>query len=86
MEKHFLYILQSLKDKSFYTGESNNLERRIKFHNKGLQRYTRKKRPWILVYTEKFNSRTEALKRESEIKKKKSRKYIEWLISNQEIK
>jgi putative endonuclease len=35
-----------------------------------------------MKYTERFETRTEAVKRESEIKKKKSRKYIEWLISS----
>jgi putative endonuclease len=36
--------------------------------------------PWNLVYSETFSSRTEAVHRETEIKKKKSRKYIEYLI------
>jgi putative endonuclease len=34
-----------------------------------------------LKYSEEFQTKTEALKREFEIKKKKNRKYIEWLIS-----
>ncbi len=37
--------------------------------------------PWRLVYFEMFETRTEAIKRENEIKSKKSRKYIEVLIS-----
>ncbi len=85
MEKHYLYILQSLKDKSFYVGETSDLERRLEFHNKGLQRYTRKKCPWKRVYSKEFDNREEALKREQEIKKKKSRRYIEWLIENKNI-
>ncbi|MEA1937239.1 MAG: GIY-YIG nuclease family protein [Patescibacteria group bacterium] len=85
MDKHYLYILQSLKDESFYVGTTGNPEARLKFHNKGFQRYTRKKLPWILVYAEEFNSKTEALKRENEIKKKKSRRYIKWLVDNQKI-
>ena len=77
----YLYILQSLKDNSFYIGVTHNLEKRIEFHNKGLQRYTKKKVPWKLVYYEIYKDKTSALKREREIKKKKSRKYILELIN-----
>ena len=81
-EKFFVYILQSMKDFSFYVGQCDDLDRRISKHNEGLSRYTSSKIPWRLKYFEVFNTRTEALKREREIKNKKSRKYIEYLISN----
>ena len=80
---HFIYILQSEKDKSYYVGEAPNIEDRLIFHNKGLQRYTRARMPWKIVYSEKYENRKEALKREKEIKRKKSKKYIEWLIKKQ---
>ena len=51
-------------------------------HFDGMSKYTSSKRPLRLVYFEIFNSRTEALKREKEIKRMKSRKYIEELIIN----
>ena len=38
-------------------------------------------RAWNLVYYEEYRSRVEASQRDREIKKKKSRKYIEWLIA-----
>ena len=37
--------------------------------------------PWKIVYKEKYNTKSEAMKREYEIKRKKSRKYIESLIN-----
>ena len=46
----------------------------------GMIRYTASKRPWRLKYFEVFESRTEVLKREKEIKNMKSKKYIEELI------
>ena len=49
-------------------------------HFDGLSKYTASKRPLRLLYFETFNTRSEALKREREIKNKKSRKYIEELI------
>ncbi len=37
---------------------------------------------WQLVYFEEYASRSEAVNRETEVKKKKSRKYIQWLVEN----
>ena len=51
-------------------------------HNSEKGNYTSKGVPWELVYNEIFPTRSEAMYRENEIKKKKSRKYIEWLISS----
>ena len=79
-EKFFVYILQSLRDFSFYVGQCNDLDRSMSKHFDGLSKYTASKRPWRLVYFEMVSSRTDALKREKEIKSKKSRKYIEQLI------
>jgi putative endonuclease len=51
-------------------------------HFDGMSKYTASKRPLRLVYFEMFETRTNALKREKEIKGMKSRKYIEGLIDN----
>ena len=77
---HEVYIIQSEKDQSYYVGEAPNAEGRLKFHNQGKQRYTKARMPWRLVYKEKFTNRHEAVIREKEIKNKKSKKYIEWLL------
>jgi putative endonuclease len=81
-EKFFVYILQSLKDSSFYVGQCNDLDRRMSKHFDGMSRYTASKGPWRLVYFEMYADRSSALKREREIKAKKSRKYIELLIAS----
>jgi len=81
-EKFFVYILQSMRDFSFYVGQCDDLDRRMSKHFDGLSKYTASKRPWRLVYFEMVASRSGALKREKEIKSKKSRKYIETLISH----
>jgi len=80
----FTYILQSQKDLSFYIGYTSNLEQRLEQHNKATSGYTSTKKPWKLVYFETFDLETEARKRERAIKKKKSRKYIEYLIAEWE--
>ena len=81
-EHFFVYILQSLKDFSFYVGQCDDLDRRMSKHFDGFSKYTATKRPWRLVYFEKLPTRSHALRRENEIKSKKSRQYIESLISN----
>ena len=71
------YILYSkIKDK-FYVGHTNDLENRLHQHN---TRNNLGTNDWCVVYKEVFNNRSDAMKREKEIKDKKSRKYIEWLI------
>lgn len=69
--KWFIYIVQC-RDKSYYTGIANNLERRIHEHNSSngvSSRYTHSRRPVKLVFSQIVHSRSEALKREAEIKK-----------------
>ena len=76
----YVYILQSLKDFSFYVGQCDDIDRRMSKHFDGMSKYTSVKRPLRLVYFEVYKSRTDSIKRENEIKNKMSRKYIEWLI------
>ena len=67
-EKWFLYILEC-NDQTFYTGITNNLERRFKMHNAGkASRYTRTRRPVKLLYKETCANRTSALVRECAVK------------------
>jgi putative endonuclease len=66
----YVYIVKC-KDDSLYTGISKNVEVRISKHNlgKGAKSIVKSKRPVELVYVEKYKDRSEASKRESEIKK-----------------
>jgi putative endonuclease len=76
-----VYILYSEKRDKYYIGQTEDLENRLLIHNAGRNTSTKAGIPWTLKYTETFQTRSEATIRETEIKKKKSRKYIEWLIS-----
>lgn len=63
-----LYILEC-RDKSFYTGVTTNIDRRLESHRKGTaSRYTRPHRPVVLVYREECGSRSQALVRECAVK------------------
>ena len=78
----FLYVIYSPSIDQYYVGHSENIEDRLFRHNNSGSKATKKVKDWKLVYAERFGSKAEAVKRELEIKKKKSRKYIEWLISS----
>lgn len=67
-------------DGSFYVGYAHDVPLRIERHNDGWTRSTKGKRPWRLVYSEEFASKSDAIRREREIKRMKSRVYIEKLI------
>ena len=75
-----VYIIYSAKLDKYYIGYTENISMRLSQHNEGISSFTSKATDWVLKYTEVFMSREEAHKRELEIKSKKSRKYIEWLI------
>ena len=77
---YFVYILQSEGNDSYYVGQTANLEERLNRHNQGRSKYSKRKGRWRLVYHEVYGSRAEAMRREKEIKRKKSRKYIEQLV------
>ena len=64
----YTYILEC-RDGSFYTGWTNNLEKRINCHNKGKgAKYTKGRLPVKLVYFEEFIEKRDAQKREYVIK------------------
>jgi putative endonuclease len=78
--KYFIYIIYSQSNDKYYTGYTQNLEERLFEHNAGATPSTRPGIPWILVYSEEFDHKTSAIKRELAIKKMKSKKYIKSLI------
>ena len=71
-ELHYIYILKCI-DGTLYCGYTTDLDRRVQEHNGQAKvsgaKYTAGRRPVRLVHQESFNTRSEALKREAEIKK-----------------
>ncbi len=63
-----VYVLECA-DQTLYTGITNDLDHRINEHENGRgAKYTRGRAPFTLLYTETHSSRSQALKREAEIK------------------
>ena len=77
-----VYIIYSEKLDRFYTGYTTDLAKRLQEHNSGISNFTAKASDWKLMYTETFQTREEAQFRERQIKNKKSRKYITYLIES----
>ena len=77
---YYVYILKSQKDGSYYIGHTQDLTDRLRRHNDGRVSYTKAKRPWNLVYLEKHPDRSSAMAREEEIKKRKSKQFIDSLV------
>lgn len=81
MPKSWLVYILKCQDNSYYTGITNDLTHRIKQHNSGKgAKYTRGRRPVKLVFHEKCEDHSAALKREGAIKKLSRQQKIE-LIS-----
>jgi len=73
---YFVYIIEC-KDKSLYTGITNDLDRRFSEHKNGTGgHYTSSKEVVRIVYTEQHPDRSSALKREAQIKGWKKEKKL----------
>ena len=77
---YHVYILDNQKGR-FYVGHTDNLDRRLKRHNrpeeqKDLRKHTHKHGPWKMVWSEEHLSRSSAMKREKQIKSWKSARTI----------
>ena len=76
-----VYALYSAKFDKLYIGYTSNLEQRLLSHNElATKCYTVKFRPWKLIYTEEFSSKTDAMTREKELKSHRGRDFLRSLI------
>ncbi len=69
---HYVYVLKSQKTKKLYIGYTADLKRRFSEHNSGSEFATKHGLPWTLIYYEAFLAKTDAEKREKQIKSFKS--------------
>ncbi|HEY4509748.1 MAG TPA: GIY-YIG nuclease family protein [Candidatus Paceibacterota bacterium] len=65
---YYVYILQSEKDRSFYTGFTEDLKKRVFEHNTKTQHYSSKKAPFKLSWYCAFLSKKRALDFEKYLK------------------
>ena len=70
MDREWFFYMLRCKDDSIYSGIALDVAERLKKHNNGTgARYTAVHRPAVLIYWERFNSISEAMRRETQVKK-----------------
>ncbi len=80
---HYVYVLKSLKDDNLYIGLTSDLKNRLKEHNDGKTKSTKSRTPFKLIYYEAYNNKTDARKRELELKNKgQQREFLMERIEN----
>ncbi|MCA9380940.1 GIY-YIG nuclease family protein [Candidatus Dojkabacteria bacterium] len=75
----YVYVLKSKLLDKYYIGFTSNLADRLKRHNEGRERYTKKYIPWELVYLKNFDLKSDALKYEKYLKSLRSKRYLKTL-------
>ncbi|TZF85936.1 GIY-YIG nuclease family protein (plasmid) [Pedobacter sp. BS3] len=72
-----VYVLHSKQFNKIYIGYTSDLNNRLLSHNQlATKGYTVKFRPWEIIYTEIFATKTEAIKREKQLKSATGRDFI----------
>ena len=75
-EMWYTYLIQSDKDKHWYTGCSNNLRKRFKEHNMGLVFSTKGRGPFKMIYYEACFNKNDAFAREKYLKSGMGKRYL----------
>ena len=79
---YYTYILQSKKDRQFYTGYTNDLKERVKLHDMGKVESTKNRLPVKLVYYEACLNQQDATHREKYLKTSWGKRYIKSRLKN----
>ena len=77
-----VYVLYSSNFDKIYIGYTSDLEKRLESHNYlATKGWTIKFRPWRLIYQEEYDLKTDAMKREKQLKTAKGREFIRKLLT-----
>lgn len=74
---YYVYVLQSLKDYSLYTGFTKGVAKRLALHNQGINIATKDLRPWKLIYYEAYAIKQDAVNREKFLKSGSGKIYLD---------
>jgi putative endonuclease len=77
----FVYILRSEASGKLYTGYTTDLDHRLGQHNHGITKSTKDRGPWIVVHTEEFSTRAEAMRREKYLKSGHGREQLREILA-----
>ena len=73
---YYVYVIQSKKDKQFYTGFTRDLQNRLIEHNAGRVSSTKERSPFDLIYYEACLNEQDALAREKYLKSGMGKRYL----------
>lgn len=73
---YYLYVLESEKNGELYVGCTEDLKKRLKEHNRGLNESTKRYRPWKLIYYEACLNQRDARRREGYLKTSQGRRLL----------
>jgi putative endonuclease len=73
---YYIYVMQSMKDKQFYTGFTRDLQNRLREHNAGRVSSTKKRGPFELIYYEACLNEQDCLAREKYLKSGMGKRYL----------
>jgi putative endonuclease len=79
---YFVYVLRSLKDGRFYTGYTEDIQKRLEEHNSGKIQSTKSRRPFEMVYFEASRNQKDALRREKYLKTSYGKRYLKVRIQH----
>ena len=82
---YYAYILESINTGKHYIGHTQDFAIRLEKHNTGMVKSTKPYRPWIIIRLEEFGTKTEACRREYEIKSYKGGYKFKELIRRDRI-
>ncbi len=76
MENYYTYIIESITNKRWYIGHTNDIDRRLSEHNSGQNKSTKGKGPWKLIFLRSFDNNLDANRFELRLKRFRNKKFI----------
>lgn len=74
-----MFVTYILKSKTFlktYVGHTDDIDRRLIEHNDGKSTFSKRYRPWVIIYKERFKNLDESIKREKYFKSAAGRRWM----------
>jgi putative endonuclease len=73
---YYVYAIRSISRNYIYVGMTNDIRRRINEHNNGENRSTKAYRPFVLIFSQEFKTRSEARKKEVYLKSGSGKEFL----------
>ena len=77
-----VYVIESLTDKTWYTGMAKDAFNRLHEHNSGKNRFTKGHRPWKIIYSEQQKNWETARKKEKYLKSAAGKIWLKKYLEN----